>query len=70
MYLSMIEFSMTLKFVIKDGFEKNFQKKKKIAITLGRVLWVLWFKSLSLKIIEHIVNFSLLHFAYKEKELN
>ena len=27
MYLSMIEFSMTLKFVIKDGFEKNFQKK-------------------------------------------
>ena len=29
MYLSMIEFSMTLKFVIKDGSEKNFQKKKK-----------------------------------------
>ena len=26
MYLSMIEFSMTLQFVIKDSFKKNFQK--------------------------------------------
>ena len=43
---------------------------KKIAIMSSRVLWVLWFKSLSLKIIEPIVNFSLLHFAYNEKELN
>ena len=33
--------------------------KKKIAIMSGRVLWVLWFKSLSLKIIEHIVIFCL-----------
>ena len=26
MHWSKIEFSMTLKFVIEDGFEKNFQK--------------------------------------------
>ena len=30
---------------------------KLIAIMSGRVLWVLWFKSLSLKIIEHVAIF-------------
>ena len=36
----------------------------------SEVLWVLWFKSLTLNTIEHIVVFLLLHFAYEEKKLN
>ena len=79
MYLSMIEFSMTLKFVIKDGFEKKFQKKENICYYVrqsfvGTLIWIFvlennWAHSLFF-IFLFFFEISLLHFAYEEKELN